>query len=310
VSKAALFALLPALTVLTTSPLLAADPPAAATVPLKFAWPARLRCEVEQKMSFDVKGGGAPQGTTMRLALEAVRDADGWRVRQKVLEATPKGRRDPHELEVLLFPPFKVTKDGAFAGLALDADDRAIIDKRQAEEDKKAAMAKKLDPNLSAILRDDLLANATKRATSSWSFLVGAWAGKQLPPGNVPELRTERDETFPMLGPMHVIDRLMVSPGAACSPAPKGGCVKLEITSSPDLRASSAQPSGALPPGLSVRDVHFQLTSTLLTDARTLVPRSVTKVSDVELPDPDAHDPKNAARKTIQVVDATTYRCK
>jgi hypothetical protein len=262
-------------------------------------------------MAFEVRGGQAPQGTSMRLALEAVRGADGWLVRQKVLEATPKGKRDPHELELLLFPPFKVTKDGAFGGLALSADDKAIIEKRQADEDKKTAMAKKLDPNLSAILREDLLANATKRVTSSWSFLVAAWAGKELPPGNVPELHTERDESFPLLGPMHVVDRLKVSPGATCSPAPKGGCVKLEITSAPDVAsAAGPAPGSGAPPGFSMRDVHFQLTTTLLTDPRTLIPRSVTKVSDVEMPDPDAPPGKPPERKHIQVVDATTYRCR
>ncbi|HVU49145.1 MAG TPA: hypothetical protein VHL80_00575 [Polyangia bacterium] len=293
-----------ALSLLPLLPVVAADPPAPATVPLRFAWPARLRCEVEQKMTFDVKGGQAPQGTTMRLALEASRGADGWLVRQKVVASTPKGKMDPRELEVLLFPPFKVSKDGAFAGLDLTAEDKAILAKRQGAEDNKAELAKKLDPNLPSLMRDDLLANATKRATSQWSFLVGAWAGKELPPGDVPELHTSRDENFPMIGPMHVIDRLKVSPGAACSPAPKGGCVRLEITSTPDP-AAAPPPGPGGPQGLSTRDLRFQLTTTLLTDPRTLVPRSVTKVSEVELPDPGAPE-----RKHVQVVDATTYRCK
>jgi hypothetical protein len=261
-------------------------------------------------MTFDVKGGQAPQATSMRLALDAVRGPDGWVVRQKVLESTPKGKMDPRELEVLLFPPFKVAKDGTFAGLSLTADDKAILDKRQAAEDKKAEMAKKLAPTLPSIMRDDLLANATKRATAAWSFIVAAWVGKELPPGNVPELRTARDETFPMLGPMHVVDRLKVTPGTACAPAPKGGCVKLEITSSPDL-SSTAPPAGPdVAPGFSMRDVRFQLTSTLLTDPRTLIPRSVSKASEVDMPDPDAPDPKKADRKHITVFDATTYRCK
>jgi hypothetical protein len=259
-------------------------------------------------MTFDHKDKRGPSDTSMRLSLEAVRDGAGWRVREKVLESTPKGKMDLRELEVLLVPPFRVTKDGAFAGLDLTPEDKEILQKRQAAEDQKAEMAKKLDPNFSSLLHEDLLANATKRATSMWSFLVAAWAGKELPPGNIPELRTERDQVFPMIGPLHVVDRLKLSLGEACAPSPKGGCVKLEITSSPDL--ASGPPPGTGAPGASVRDAHVQLTSTLLTDPRTLVPRSVTKVSEVELPDPGAPDPKTAQRQHVTVIDSTTYRCK
>jgi hypothetical protein len=291
------------LSVFPTLPLLAADPPAPATVPLKFAWPAHLRCEVEQKMSFDHKDGAAPLDTSMRVALDAVRDAGGWRVRQKVLESTPKGKMDLRELEVLLSPPFRIGKDGAFVGLDLTPEDKAILAKRQEAENKKSEMAKKLDPSLASLLNEDLLASATKRTTSAWSFLVGAWAGKELPPGNVPELRTERDQAFPMIGMVHVVDRLKVSPGASCSPAPKGGCVKLEITSSPDL-ASGVGPAPG--PGVPLKDSHFQLTQTLLTDPRTLVPRRVTRVSEVDMAGPD---PKTE-HKHVMVTDSATYRCK
>jgi len=250
-------------------------------------------------MAFDHHGKGAPSDTSMRLALEAVREGAGWRVREKVLESTPKGKMDPRELEVLLFPPFRVTKDGAFGGLDLTPEDKTILEKRQATEDQKAEIAKKLDPTFAAMAREDLLANATKRATSAWTFLVAAWAGKDLPPGDVPWLRTERNQPFPLIGIVHVVDRLKVSPGAACSPSPRGGCVKVEITSSPDLTTGGVPvPGPDVAPGVP-RDTRFQLTQTLLTDPRTLVPRSVTRTSEVETP-----------AEHITVVDSTTYRCK
>jgi hypothetical protein len=40
------------------------------------------------------------------------------------------------------------------------------------------------------------------------------------------------------------------------------------------------------------------------------VPRGVTKVSEVEMPDPEAPPGKQAERKHVQVVDTTTYRCR
>ena len=282
-------------------PLLAADPPAA--LPLRFAWPSPLRCEVEDKTAVTFKDGDPPTGNTPRLSLQAVRAGGGWIVRQKLLgssQAPAPGRKppDPHETELLLYPPFTVSNDGAFGGLELTAGDRAILEKRQASQDKMAEMVRKLAPNAPQAPREDILATSTKRAGANWNFLVGAWAGKALPAGDQPGLRSERDETLPFIGPVHIVDRMKLTRAEPCAPSPRGGCVKLEI---------SSEPGG-------VADARYHLTTTLVTDPRTLVPRGLTRVTDVETPDPAASNtvaPMAApALRHVHIVETVTYRCK
>jgi hypothetical protein len=270
-------------------------------VALKFAWPARLRCEVEHSTRASFRAGEPPRGNTVHLALEAVRGGGGWLVRQRVTgstlddaskpsegshQKTPRKNpeMDPHELEVLLYPPFTVTNEGAFGGLELTAGDRAILDKREALQRQRTEMIKKLAPTTLIAPADDALAAATKKAASSWNFLVGAWAGKTLIEGDVPDQRTERDQVVPLVGPLRVVDRLKLTRGVPCKPAPRGGCVELEVTSDPADVTSKAR---------------FHQTTALVTDPRTLVPRSYTRTMEMSAP-----------TDTNTVIETMTFRCK
>ena len=289
-------------------PLLAGDPPAPGGVPLTFAWPSPLRCEIEHRTAVAFKDGDMPTGNTIALSLQAVRAGGGWLIRQKILSMHPdaagpataaKARKpDPHEAELVLYPPFTVSSEGVFGGLELTAGDRAILEKRQASQDRTAEMVRKLAPNAPQT-REDILGTATKRAAAGWNLLVGAWAGKHLPEGENPGLRAERNETLPLIGPVHIVDRMKLTRGEPCKPSPKGGCVKLEITSSP-------------PDATGTKDARYHLTTTLVTDPRTLVPRSLTRLTSVETPDPNA--PKSGAApvalRHTRVIETMTFRCK
>jgi hypothetical protein len=186
---------------------------------------------------------------------------------------------DPHELEVLLYPPFTVTNDGVFGGLELAAGDRAILDKREAYQQQRTEMIKKLAPTTPIAPAEDALAAATKKAAASWNLLVGAWAGKTLAEGEVADRRTERD-----VGPLHVIDRLKLTARVPCKPAPRGGCVELEVTS---------EPADAAP-------VRYKETTTLVTDPKTLIPRLYTRRME-SFARPDMSQTVN---------ETMTFRCK
>jgi hypothetical protein len=232
-----------------------------------------------------------------------VRAGGGWLVRQKILSLHPdasgpaaaRKAPDPHEVELVLYPPFTVSSEGVFGGLELTAGDRAILERRQASQDKRAEMVRKLAPNAPQA-REDILGTATKRAAASWNLLVGAWAGKRLPEGENPGLRAERDEALPLIGPVHIVDRMKLTRGEPCKPSPKGGCVKLEITSGP-------------PDATATQDARYRLTTTLVTDPRTLVPRSLTRLTNVETPDPDAPKTGAPALRRTRVVETMTFRC-
>jgi hypothetical protein len=89
----------------------------------------------------------------------------------------------------------------------------------------------------------------------------------------------------------------------------RGGCVKLEITSEPDP-AAPAGAAGAAPPGA---DFRYHMRTTLVTDPRTLVPRSTTRVMDTTDPAlarPGHADGSSAAERTSHVVETMTFRCK
>jgi hypothetical protein len=305
------FRLLPGVPVL---PVLAVDPPAPEKVALKFAWPARLRCEVEHATRASFLASEPPKGNTVHLSLEAVRGGGGWLVRQKVTGTTldepspaqkpdtKAGKKppetDPHELEVLLYPPFTVTNEGAFGGLELAPGDRAILEKKDAQQRQRNEMIKKLAPNVPLPPAEDALASATKKAASSWNVLVGAWAGKTIPEGEDPDLRTERDQAVPVGAPLHLVDRLSLTRGAPCKPAPRGGCVKLEVRSDP---TDAPDTSGSA-------KVRFHSTTTLVTDPRTLIPRSYTRTMEMSAPLPASSGP--AREETNHVVETMTFRCK
>jgi hypothetical protein len=281
--------------------LLAVDP-SPATIPFKFAWSSPLRCEVEHTTRVSSEEGEAPQGSTVHLSLQAVRAGGAWLIRQKVkgtsqdtptpaaTAAKPKARMSDRELEVLLYPPFTVSADGAFRGLELTADDRAILDERAAQQRRREEMIKKLAPTMPAPPSEDALAAATKRAASSWNVLVGAWAGKDIAEGSHTDLSSARDEVVPGFGPIHITDRLTATRAAACRPAPRGGCAKLEMTSESD----SGGPS---------QKVEFRTTSTLVTDPRTLVPRTYTRVMDMR-------GLKDGMPLSTKVIETMTFRCK
>jgi hypothetical protein len=315
-----ILALLPALSAL---PLVAAEPPKPATVALKFAWPARLRCEVEHATRATFSDGGPLAGNTVHLSLEAVRGGGGWLVRQTVKgttqdppshpeydklahdlaaksgKAPPERKKmDPHELQVLLYPPFTVTSEGGFGGLELNEADRAILDKRMARQRQMAEMIKKLAPNTPATPAEDALETATKKASSTWNVLVGAWAGKHLREGEIPELRIEHDQAVPFSGTLHLVDRMALTRGVPCKPAPRGGCVRLEVTTDPAVAAPAAgAPEAAAP----TSPVPFHTTATVVTDPRTLIPRSYTRVMNM------ATGGQPGASK---VVETMTFRCR
>jgi hypothetical protein len=266
--------------------LLAADPPAPGGVTMNFAWPSPLRCEVEDVTRATLGGGPtpkAPVGNTVRLALEAVHRGDGWLVRQRVVgtKSDPPQRdakkADLREMEVLLYPPFTVSNDGSFRGLELTAADRAIVDARQEKSRQTAEFARKLNPGL-RMAPEDVLGETTKKAASNWNFLVGAWAGKQVAEGEGPALRSVR--AMPGKGPIPVVDRMRLTRGAPCDRPPRDGCVALDVTTDPDAEGPSS--------------LRYHAVTTLVTDPRTLVPRSLTRLMD----------------GTDHLVETTTYRCR
>jgi hypothetical protein len=90
---------------------------------------------------------------------------------------------------------------------------------------------------------------------------------------------------------VHLVDRLAVT-RTSCAPSPRDGCVKIEVTSEPEARPGA--------PGPAAR---YHLTTTLVTDPRTLVPRTFTRVTSVDRPELGAQ-----ARSTV--TETMTFRCK
>jgi hypothetical protein len=217
----------------------------------------------------------------------------------KTSKKTPE--MDPHELGVLLYPPFRVTSEGAFGGLELTPADRAILERRQAQQRQRVEMIKKLAPSVPLAPVEDVQA-ATRTAASSWNYLVGGWAGKTLAEG-LPGRQTESDMVVPPLGPLHLVDRLTLTRGVPCKPAPRDGCVALEVTSESADATSATADKG-----------RFRATQTLVTDPRTLIPRSFTRT--VQASAPVAPEVAKAAgapawtREDTNSVETMTFRCK
>jgi hypothetical protein len=289
-------------------------------VTLKFAWPAHLRCEVDHTTRATFSDGAPLAGNTVHLALDAVRGGDGWLVRQRVTSTTQEGagpaprskKTDPHELEVLLYPPFTVTREGAFGGLELNSEDRAILDKRAAKQRQMAEMIKKLSPDAPGAPSEDALEAATKKAASTWNLLVGVWTGKRLPEGDIPELRAERDQKVPFFGTLRIVDHMTLARGAPCKPAPRGGCVRLEVTSDP---AGAAPRGGGPDAGSAPGGMRFHKTATVVTDPKTLIPRSYSNVLDMSMPAGFAPEgaqppPGKTMPQGSKVVETMTFRCR
>jgi len=220
---------------------------------------------------------------------------------------------------VLALPVIEVGSEGTFESVAeLESAREAFrgVVRELNGGDLELRQAKTLKP----LLTDEVL---TSRAKQYWSFLVGTWAGSQVPIGEKQETDATDAFEFPMVGRGEVDLELefTVEERISCSsrPADSGSepeCVRITVKSRPDVQkmkevlqkqvdhfaAQKAQKQGMdRVPDLTVTDVFIRSDMTLVTEPATLRPHRWTDKKTVRM----SMEGPNGREKSYKLVDKT-----
>lgn len=223
---------------------------------------------------------------------------------------------------VVALPAMNVTSDGAFesvADLESSREEFRNVVRTLNGGDLEARQQKTLEP----VLKEKIL---TDRAKQYWSFLVGTWAGSQVPIGETQKTDATDAFEFPMLGRREVDLELefTVEERISCSSRPEGpaksesepGCVRIAMKSRPDVEkmkevmqkqvdrfaAQKAKAEGMdRVPNLTVTNVFLRSDMTLVTEPATLRPHRWTDKKTVRM----TMEGPNGREKSYKLVDKT-----
>jgi hypothetical protein len=266
---------------------------AAEDVSLRFAWPQRLRCAVEE-----TSDGPGPKGERavrrQRYALNAAGDESGWTIVRDAVELESAGTAEDAEKSARWaqsHPTFRVDRDGRFVSLSLD--DAARKSYATFDAKMKAAL-----PPLFRATWESSEATATANASRLWGDLVQGWNGGDLRRGVPLVQRDSHEMKLPAASsPVAWKHTYRFVRRVACgaeTPGPRErrpSCAELESVHAPDMGDVTRGARKSIRNAASETErMGFDLTSMghesrtlLVTHPETMIPVRLTQVRSAKI---------------------------